>query len=65
MAQVILSSVGAAIGGPLGAVAGAALQLSGTETLLGAGRTVAAWEWVLVSGGGAVAAFDSLFVAFL
>ena len=43
---------------PASPVAGSAVQLSGATTLLAPGRSVVAWEWVLVSGGGAVTAFS-------
>jgi serine protease len=43
---------------PASPVAGSAVQLSGAGTLVGAGRSVAAWEWALVSGGGVVSAFS-------
>jgi serine protease len=38
--------------------AGAAIQLSGAGTLIGAGRSIASWQWSLVSGGGVVTGFD-------
>jgi serine protease len=43
---------------PAAPVAGAALELSGAGTLLGAGRSVASYAWEIVNGGGIVSAFS-------
>jgi serine protease len=43
---------------PASPVAGSAVQLSGTASLLAPGRSVSAWEWALISGGGAVTSFS-------
>lgn len=43
---------------PASPQAGTAIQLSGTGTLLGAGRSVATWSWTLLNGGGVVSGFS-------
>jgi serine protease len=61
------SAVAAALGGlqarigqsPAEAVAGSAVQLDGSGSLLGAGRSVSTWLWELVDGGGIANGFST------
>jgi serine protease len=43
--------------GAASALRGQAVTLSSTRSVAAAGRTIASWNWTLVSGGGAVSAF--------